>query len=294
MKTIAVLTDFSDHSEHVTRYALHLAQKIKANILLFNAFLVPSDIPIAAQVAWPSDEYPEMENYSCDKLKVLCKKLEDELKAKSFAGFFKPAITSQCEEGFIANTLNKLEENKDVILMVIGTHSTDDLSTFLMGNNCRQIIDAAKLPLMIIPKNAPIGNIEKFAFATDITYSDVAYINALASLAKQFPAEIMITNVNPDTPLDSENDAAVHLFINDVTNEVDYSKISYRSIPNTSVKKGLEWLIANISFDMLVMVHRKSSFFEFFYKSSISKKMAACSTVPLLVYPYPMANITSF
>jgi nucleotide-binding universal stress UspA family protein len=294
MKTIAVLTNFSDRSENAARYALHLAQKIKANILLFNSFLVPSDIPIDAQVAWPAGEYEEMQSYSEKKLKELCEKLEDEVKTKHASFIFQPKITHLSEEGTIANALDKLEENKDIILMVMGTHSADDLSTFLMGNNCRQIIDAATLPLMIIPGNTFIKDIEKFAFATDITYSDVAFINALTSLAKQFSAEIMITNVNPDTPLDSEHDAAVHLFMNDVTNEVEYSKISYRSIPNSSVKKGLEWLTANSNFDVLVMVHRKSSFFEFFYKSSISKKIAACSTIPLLIYPYPMANIPIF
>jgi nucleotide-binding universal stress UspA family protein len=294
MKTVAVLTNFSDRSEHAARYALHLAQKIKANILLFNSFLVPSDIPIDAQVAWPAGEYEEMQCYSEMKLKELGKKLEDEVKTKHSSIIFQPKITQMCEEGTIANSHNKLEEDKDIILLVIGTHSTDDLSTFLMGNNCRQVIDAATLPLMIIPGNAPIKDIEKFAFATDITYSDVAFIRALTSLATQFSAEIMITNVNPDTPLDSEHDAAVHLFMNDVTNEVEYNKISYRSIPNNNVKKGLEWLTANSNFDVLAMVHRKSSFFEFFYKSSISKKMAACCTVPLLIYPYPMANIPLF
>ena len=294
MKTIAVLTNFSDRSENAARYALHLALKIKANILLFNSFLVPSDIAIGTHVAWPTGEYEEMQNYSEEKLKRLCRKMEDEVKNKYSSLTFQPKITHLSDEGTIANCLNKLEEDKDIVLLVMGTHSADDLSTFLMGNNCRQVIDAAKLPLLVIPGNAAIKDIEIFAFATDITYSDVAYIKALVTLAKQFSAEIMITNVNPDTPLDNEHDAAVHLFMNDVTNEVEYSKISYRSIPNTNVKKGLEWLIANNSFEVLVMVHRKSSFFEFFYKSSISKKMAACSSVPLLIYPYPIANIPLF
>jgi nucleotide-binding universal stress UspA family protein len=294
MKTIAVLTNFSDRSEHAAGYALHLAQKIKANVLLYNSFLVPSDIPIDAQVVWPVGEYEEMQSYSEVKLKELCEKLEDEVKTNNSTLMFQPKITHLCEEGTIANTLNKLEGNKEIILMVMGTHSTDDLSTFLTGNNCRQVIDAAKLPLLIIPANAPVKIPEQIAFATDITYSDVAFINSLSSLATYFSAEITITNVNPDSPLDSEHDAAVQLFIYDVANEVNYAKINYRTIPNTNVRKGLEWLTANSSIDMLVMVHRKSSFFEFFYKSSISKKMAVCSTVPLLIYPYPIANIPLF
>src|ERR1700744_2043746 len=123
MNTIAVLTNFSDRSEHATRYALHLAQRIKANILLFNSFLVPSDIAIDAQVAWPAGEYEEMQSYSEEKLKELSKKLKDEEKKKHLPPTFEPKIDYLSEEGSIANTLNKLEEDKDVILLVIGTHS---------------------------------------------------------------------------------------------------------------------------------------------------------------------------
>ncbi len=54
MKTIAVLTDLSERSIHAARYALHLAKKINADVLLFNAFLVPADMVMAAgQIAWP-------------------------------------------------------------------------------------------------------------------------------------------------------------------------------------------------------------------------------------------------
>jgi nucleotide-binding universal stress UspA family protein len=294
MKTIAVLTNFSDRSEHAAQYALHLAQKINANILLFNSFLVPSDIAIDAQVAWPDGEYEDMRSDSVKKLNQLSGKLVGEIKNTIFPGSFQPKITCRCEEGTIANALSKLEENKNIILLVIGTHSTDDLSTFLMGNNCRQVIDVAKIPLLIIPGSAPVGNLKKIVFATDITYSDVAYIKALTSLAGQFSAELVITNINPDTPLDKEQDASVQLFMNDVINEVDYKPINFRTIPNYNVKKGLEWLIENIKFDVLVMVHRKSSFFEFFYKASLTKKIAAQTTIPLLVYPYPIVKIPLF
>lgn len=294
MKTIAVLTDFSERSEHAARYALNLAQKINADILLFNAFLVPNDIVPAGQVAWFLVDYRDVKKDVENRLTDLGRKLEHELKEKSFPGQHRPKISMQCEEGALGNAITGLEEDKNIILMVLATHGADDVTAFLMGNNCKQAIDVATIPLLIVPKDAPIKDIEEFAFATDITYSDVKYISALVSIAKPFSAQIRITNVNPDTPLDSEHNAAVSLFMNDVDNEVNYDKISYSTIPNDNVKKGLQWLIENVKFDVLVMVHRKSSFFEFFYKSSLTKKIAAHTAVPLLVYPYPIPSIPLF
>ena len=54
------------------------------------------------------------------------------------------------------------------------------------------------------------------------------------------------------------------------------------------------WVLENEKPDMLVMVHRKSSLLDFFFKSSITKKIAADTTVPLLVYPYPIDTIPVF
>jgi nucleotide-binding universal stress UspA family protein len=287
MKTIAVLTDFSARAEHACRYALGLAKKIKANVLLFNSFLVPADVPMAAQVAWPTVDYNEIKKQTERNLAELRKKLEHEIKNEHQPGTFLPAISWQCEEGAIANNIPELEENRDIALLVMATHGTDQLSAFMFGNNCRNVIDTATLPLLIIPETSPLDELKRIVFATDVTYTDVQYIKALAEFAKQVSAEITISNVNPDNPLDSDHDNAVRLFMNDVEQDVDYDQINFRSIPNGNVKKGLEWLLENAKFDMLVMVHRKSNLFELIFKSSITKKIADRVDIPLLVYPYP-------
>ena len=287
MKTIAVLTDFTQRAEHAARYALHLAKKIKANILLYNAFLVPSDTPMVAQVAWPLVDYNEIKNDTEKALKALAKKFETELKEDHFPGTFLPGISYQCDEGSIANNIADLEEDGSIALLVLATHGSDEISAFMFGNNTRQVISSANIPLLIVPENTPIAEIDKIAFATDITYTDVEYIKSLAKLAEKVGAEITITNVNPDNPLDSEQNAAVRLFMDDIEHDVDYKKIVYKSIPNSNVRKGLEWLIENIKFDMLVMVHRKSTMFELLFRPSMTKKMADRVEIPLLVYPYP-------
>lgn len=290
MKTIAVLTDFSDRSEQAARYALHLAQKIKANVLLFNAFLVPSDTPLAGEVVWPLVDYNEVKKSSQNSLIALCNKLELELKDKRSAGTFLPSVSYQCEEGAIANAITELEEDKNIVLLVLATHGADDMSAFMMGNNCRQVIDTAKLPLLIVPEGSAIKSIEKFAFATDFTSDDLEYINSLVSLAKQFAAEIMVTNVNQD----GEHKNASNLFTDKIASKVHYGRIYYQNINDHSAKRGLQWLVENFRFDMLVMVHRKSGFFEFFFKSSITKKIADRTSIPLLVYPYPASRIPLF
>ncbi len=294
MKTIAVLTDFSKRSEHAALYALHLAQKIKADVLLFNAFQVPADNLNSKQGEWPVEDYDEVAKSTEKKLEVLCEKLKNEVKENSFPGTYLPALSYQCEEGAIANNMANLEENKNIVLIVLATHGVDNASAFLMGNNCRQIIDAASIPLLIIPENCAIKNIEKFAFATDIVHNDVDYIRSLASLAKQFWAEILVANVNQHAPLTKDHEDAVTAFKKEVMRKINYGRVYYRNIPNENVKKGLDWLIEYVKFDILVMVHRKEDPSDFFFKSSITKKIADHIYLPLLVYPYPATSLPIF
>ncbi len=294
MKTIAVLTDFSARSEHAARYALHLAQKIKADVLLFNAFLVPAYAPAGTATEWQDESYEEIKITIGNKLQLLSKKIKHELTGKSVPGEFLPAISYQCEECAVANAIPELEDNKDIVLIVLATHGADDVSAFMMGDNCLQVIEAATIPLLIIPENAAIRNVEKFVFASDVIHDDIEYIKSLAGLAKQFSAEIMVANVNQHVPLTSEQENAINQFKDEIMHKINYLRIYYRSIPNNNVKKGLEWFIENVSFDMLVMVHRKRDLFEFFSKSSITKKIVDHAYIPLMVYPYPTSRIPSF
>jgi len=295
MKTIAVLIDFSERSEHTAKYALHLAKKIKANVLLFNAFLVPADIPMAAgQVAWPMFEYDEIKTDTEKTLKKFCNKLKHGLRERPLPGSFLPAITCQCEEGPVVNTLGTLERKKDIVLLVAGTHGSDAITSFVLGNNCRELIDNAKLPLLLVPENAATKNLDNIIFATDLDLNDINYINAVAGLAKDFTADLVIINVTPENGSDIRHNKSENVFMQEMVQQVKYKRVSFRNIHNQNAKKGIAWVLENERPDMLVMVHRKSSLFEFFFKSSVTKKIAANTTVPLLVYPYPVDSVLVF
>jgi len=295
MKTIVVLTDLSERSMHAARYALHLAQKIKANVLLFNAFLVPSDVAIAAgQIAWPVNEYEAIKEDAEHSLKALCETLEQELKSKNTQGAALPAISWQCEEAPVAATLPLLEKNPELILLVAATHGADVIQTFVLGNNCRQLIDATRLPLLLVPDNAPVADLEKLVFATDLDSGDIVYINALTHLAEAFSAYITIVNVDPEVPSDSEHNQRVNAFMQEMVLKIGYRHINYRNIPDRQVKKGLNAVLEKEQPGMLVMVHRRTDFPDFFLRSSHTKKMAAHAALPLLIYPFPADRVPLF
>ncbi|MDB5123584.1 MAG: universal stress protein [Mucilaginibacter sp.] len=287
MKTIAVLTDFTPGSEHAARYALHLAQKMKADVLLYSKLLVPAEIIADAQYVFPGENDNDFKTDTENRLKELAAMLSDELKKKNFPGSILPAICCRCEEELITNSICGSESGENIIMTVIAGISQSEEHDSLTANSFRQVLDSSDVPVLIIPEDAVIRNVEKFVFATDASYSDIAYIDTLSGLAKLSTAEILIANVTQSGMLNSEQDATIKRFKEAIVTDVNYSRVYYRSVPNNAMRNGLQWLIENIKFDMLVMVRRNIDSCDFAFNPGLINNQSTYIQRPLLVYPYP-------
>jgi nucleotide-binding universal stress UspA family protein len=294
MKTIVLLTDFSKRSEHAGRYAIRLARQIKANLVLFKAFSLTAKITVGQHSEWLTESYEDMQAESEKKLKNLKLKFLNDLKKDINKSNFIPQISYQCEEGSVVNMLDGIEEDKDIILMVLATHGPDNTTAFMLGNHCQQIIGAANIPLLIIPDNVALQRTTKFVFATDLVHNNEPYIRSLTSLAKHFSAEVIVVNVQRNTDETNKTGKAFNTVTHEIIKAVNYKNLSFRTIPSDNVKQGLDWVIENIHFDVLSMVHRKSDPFDIFSRASITKQVADHAYVPLLIYPYPTEKVSCF
>ena len=292
MKTIALLTDFSERSTHAAKFALLIAQKIRANVLLYNSFRIPELVGIGRHRG--NHGYSEFKNKSQSNLRALSQELRDYFKETVHYPSFTPMIDFQCEEGVVANAVAELEENKDIVLLVIGTHGTDNKQAFLMGNNCLQIIDAANTPLLIVPENTLLKPIEKFVLATDASMSDIDYIIALSGLAKYFLAEVLVINIVDHSNTNEHRELNEHKFKKAILKNVVNNNVQYNSVTDYDIKEGFDWIMENIIFNIMVMIHRKSSQYDYFLKSSLTKNMANSTDIPLLVFPHPVVKLPQF
>ncbi|MGF7080340.1 universal stress protein [Mucilaginibacter sp. UYCu711] len=286
MKTIAVLTDFSERADNAAMYAVHLAQHLKVNVLLYNSFFVASAHQLSAQVAWPMEDFNELQHDSEKEMQLLLAKLKKELTLSPEG--FTPAIECGSHGGNLVDNLDELLADREVIVLVMGSHKKG-VATLMTANHMRELIDKALLPVLIIPEYKTFAPIHKIAFATDLHGGDIEFIHSLASLARSFDAEILIAHTTK-----TDDNELVDTFLNKVTNNVDYHKIYFRPLKDMSVNDGLNWLIEQGQIDMLVMVHRHKSLLERFFTRSNSQHTAADSEMPLLIYPYPVKSMIVF
>jgi len=277
MKKFLFPTDFSANAEHVLNYGYSLAKQVKANIIICNAIIEPAEIPQAGMISWPVEESEMLLLDSRHELKLLKQQLEEKEQTVSF----NPSISCVSEAGAVVDVVNHLNQYHETDLVIIGTHASSGLSTLLLGNHSRQMIDEVNKLLLLVPPAAIIKPVKKIAFATDFKdlVKDMECIHQLITFARPLNAEILITNVF------NKDKHAPEWFMNELANKADYPHIYYRVVKAIHPVSGLDWLCGHGDIDMLAMVHRSHKFIEVLFGGSQTQNMAGHIAIPLLVFP---------
>ncbi len=277
MKKFLFPTDFSANAKHALNYGYNLAKQVKANMIICNAIIEPAEIPQAGLVSWPMEESDLLQDDSNSELKRLKEQMENKEETISF----NPSITCISEAGTVTDMINRVGYQNDVGLVIIGTHGSSGLSTLLLGDHSREIIDEINKPLLLVPPVAKIKPVKKIAFATDFKdpVKDMEGIHILITLAKPLNAEILITNIF------DEDEHAADWLINELANKANYPHIYYRMVKAYHPVSGLDWLCEHGDIDMLAMVHRSHNFIDSLFRGSQTQKMANHIAIPLLVFP---------
>lgn len=287
-KLLLCPTDFSDTAMHAAQYAYHLAKLTGADLVLCNAVILPSYAPQAGVVVWPFEE----EDLLIEDSKTELKRIKAALIDSNEEHGAKPAIHCISEAGSVKDVVNRLAYSKQIDLIVAGMHAADGLSTIMLGNHSRQLIDGTICPLLLVPLNVEVTAIKKIAFATDFSNpeNDLACLYTLIALARPLQADILLTHVFHDENSTAEFNKKVDHFITDISNKADYPHIYYRKVKDIDVESGLLWLCEHGQIDMLTMIHKSHNFVEGLLKGSQTKKISGHIRVPLLVFPEKQAE----
>jgi nucleotide-binding universal stress UspA family protein len=281
MKTILVLTDFSARAEHAAEYAMLIAAKANAKILLYNSYFLPQVIPA---ITYTSPYYEDASIIEKENLLQLARTVE-RLK-KKFLEVHKinpPEIQIRNGAGNIADNLQKITKAIKFWMIVMGDKSKEGaFSRFVFGSDTHAVIDEAVCPVLLIPEKHHIKPIQKIALATDFQHSEHKPMTFLQELANIWKSEILV----------------VHILSTDISakektkNFDDYTKliaktttqnISYIDVRADDIVTALEKFTKSKTVDILAILHKKRAFIDQILHKSISKELLEIHRVPLLV-----------
>lgn len=283
MKTILIATDFSEGATHAANYGYQLAVQINANIVLCNAVTVPAEMPQAGLSVWPTDTYESLLQTSFDDLNQLKADLEN----FNLPTNVRPNITCENMEGTIEEVVQKLRNSQTIDLIIMGTHGSKGLSSFMLDNHTRGMIDNTKQPILFVPAAAKIKKVKKIAFAADFKHpeEDLVSFYSVLSLAKLLDAEVMLTHIYHENHCSTEFHDWAKKSLMELRESSNYDAITYEFLKADETESGLYSLCGQQNVGLLAMVHRPHNFFDSLIHVSKTQKVAEHISIPLFVLP---------
>lgn len=276
MKTILVPTDFSENAENALYYAIDIARKLNAKIILLNVY----------QIDYTSSYVPV--DFIIEEKKSAKKESETQLKAVALkikhAGKINQEVMSK--EGFEVDVILDTIKEKNVDLVVMGTKGGSDFVGTIFGSNTAKVIEKAKCPVIAVPEDASFKGIEKITYATAYNHSDINALEKVIEIFKPFEAKINILHVSDNSESVEIENEIMKKFKEEVHKKITYDKISFDLLRGDDIETSLEEYIDEGKTDMLAMSTHHRSFFDKLFGSSVTKHMAYHTAIPLMAFHY--------
>jgi nucleotide-binding universal stress UspA family protein len=273
MKNIIVPTDFSQNAKNALAYALAIAKKTDAKVVLFHSYHLPPNTSTTFK-----DISPILKKGAEQDLTRLCKSVKDDTQNSTVV------CETIARKGHLVNEIKTVAKEKNVDLIVMGTKGASGISEIFIGTNTASVIEGTTCPVMAIPECATFKGISRILYATDYNAVDVDSIHKLAEIAEAFGASILLLHVASDTHTTVNEDNLLESFAQKVKQTVTYPHISYQLIESRDILNGLNSIIKNMNIDLVALTTRRRTMYEKFFNNSITKKMAYHTTIPLLAF----------
>ncbi|NDV59974.1 universal stress protein [Bacteroides sp. 519] len=285
---ILVPIDFSDYSIKACELGFKLAKTYNSEVILLHAYYTPiyaSSLP-----------YGDVFNYQIiddESVKTILQKvnsdvtkLSENIKKKIDSGEF-PDVKYTCilREGIPEEEIIRYSKEYEPVLIVMGTRGKNQKDIDLIGSVTAEVIDRSRMPVLTIPENVALHDLEtikRFAFITNFDQRDLITFDIFISALKPFQAEIFLIHLTDSK--DSWDEVKL-------AGIKEYFKkqypallnIRYDIVMNDDLLDSLDKYIKSNNIDLITLPSYKRNIFSRLFNPGIAKKMIFHSDTPLLI-----------
>lgn len=274
METILVPTDFSRNAENALKYAVDLAKKEGAKIILMHAChnnYINSDVPY----------------FEIGDVLVKTRKDSKKMLKAMVQQFIEPEnipYDTMIVEEFPVEAITLVLAETEVDLIVMGTKGASGIMGTVFGSNTATVIERVKVPVMAIPESAPFHPIKKITYATSYFKSDFEALARVVEIAEPYGAQLNLLHIS-DGKNSTENERILmETFIAEAKVKAPYENMNFELLTDQNTEHALQKYIDDESADMLVMSTHHRDFFDKIFGKSYTQQMAYHTKIPLLAF----------
>jgi nucleotide-binding universal stress UspA family protein len=269
MKQILVAIDFSKCSIHALEYAISLANRVKANIIMVWVDNTKSDESV----------YPEPTEIGRNEI---CKSFE-ELKATHAPKLEHGEITYKIRKGKVHIEVANQAKYSDAMLVVAGTHGVTGFEEFWIGSNAYRIVTYAPCPVITIRAGYQFKNdLERIVVPIDSTLETRQKVPFACSIAQIFDAELHVL------ALYSTTIAAVRYKVDNYSKQVksflEEEKVRFKmaSIEAENITNATIDYAKEIDADLITIMTEQETTTANLFMGAYAQQMVNHSPVPVL------------
>ncbi|MFW6019244.1 MAG: universal stress protein [Bacteroidales bacterium] len=181
-RVIIVGMDFSEGSELALNYAIQLANKLYANILM----VWVEKEKVSSSVLVGENHDPQAE--ATKRFEDLIQKRKDSLTGGKFM--------YKIRKGKVHKEIASQAKYHEAFLIVVGTHGTSGFEEFWIGSSAYRIVTSSPCPVITLRyEEAEERPIKKIVLPIDSTRQTRQKSPFVATLAKQFDAEVIVLGI---------------------------------------------------------------------------------------------------
>lgn len=276
MKKILVPSDFSENSTEALIYAIGIAKKEKAKIILLHTWTILYHISDIPTLSYVSEEPRAAEAYAREQLDRLCKEITE------LCDVPHEAIIRQ---GTVVDTILDIIKEKEIDLVIMGTRGATGLQEIFIGSNTAKVIRKAHCPVLAIPAGCIFNDLKKIIYATNYQTSDFNALKRIAAIARPYNAEITLLHITDEYYSPEGAEILLKAFTQKVKEKTNYYHFTFHLIYGSDVNQKLDEYVQKKHADLFVMstMHR-NILDRLLFGESKAKVMAFHTKMPLMVF----------
>ena len=272
---ILVPLDFSACSENALAFALQLADKIEANLLLLHVLHL--DTGSMENFAFVVDE---VENRTEQARENINKAVQKEAQA-IFASLDKaPSTRARVEIGNVEATICDMALRNQADYIVMGTQGENSVLDKYLGSVASNVLKNAPCPIMVIPENTVLAEKIVLGYATEFSDADPFEIWKAMKLFQPFKPTIKCVHFADHPVSDEDKIKEWKQYFTETSPELN---VELYSLPTKDKVRDMDDFIAEHNINTMVMYKPQRSFLESIFHRSYTQKMARHTKIPLLV-----------
>jgi len=272
MKKILYATDFSINAEKAFLFALKIAEKHHAELIMLHVFEVP-----------PVWGHPQINN-PVQTTKMARESWKSTLQElfEQFISDVNPTFIAVENASAVDGILSVIKKHKPD-LVITGTKGKSLFKEIFVGSTTKVLVNQSPVPVLAIPKNANYRDFGIVLYASDFHEFDLKALKQLIRLVRPYKPDIKVIHICTDNEYKSNQ--KMEWFKDLVKENIAYENISFELLVCDRIFERLTNYVQNHELDLLVMLEKEHhGIIEKLFHQDLVWKMEFHSSIPILSY----------